>query len=253
MPIHNQNPVRAIIVDDEPLSREIIKEFLTAFTDIQLISECGNGYEAIKAVAEQKPDLLFLDIQMPKLSGFDVLELIDEPVNVIFISAFDQYAIKAFEVHAFDYLLKPVKRERFDEAVSRALSNLRAQTPQKTTPGRRIQTDDKSFLTRVLIKDRSDIRIIPVDNIDYIEAQDDYVCIHAKKEKYLKNQRLSEMEATLDPANFVRVHRSYIVNIERLSKIDLMTKDNRVAILKDGTTIPVSRSGYERLKELLQS
>ncbi len=248
---HNQTEIRAVIVDDEPLSREIIREFLGAFPGIAVIAECGNGYEAIKAVASQKPDLVFLDIQMPKLSGFDVLELIDEPVNVIFITAFDQYAIRAFEVHALDYLLKPVSRERFNEAVSRALSSLRSHAPSKTAAGRRIQTGDRTFLTRVLIRDGSDVHIIPADDIDFIEAQDDYVCISSGKTKHLKNQSLSELEESLDPANFVRVHRSFILNVSRLSKIELMTKDSRAAILKDGTQIPVSRSGYEKLKRLI--
>jgi two-component system, LytTR family, response regulator len=252
MPLPNQQPIRAIIVDDEPLSREIIREFLAAYAGIEMIAECGNGYEAIKVIAEQKPDLIFLDIQMPKLSGFDVLELIEHPVNVIFITAYDQYAIKAFEVHALDYLLKPVSRERFDEAVTRVLGHIRSDQKPLSPSIPPIRTIEQKYLTRILIKDGSDIHIIAVSEIDYIEAQDDYICVYSKKDKYLKNQRLNELEQSLDPDTFVRIHRSYILNIHRLSKIDLLTKDSRVAVLKDGKSLPISRSGYERLKGLIK-
>lgn len=243
--------IRALIVDDEPLSRAIIREFLSAHADIIPVAECGNGYEAIKAIIEEKPDLIFLDIQMPKLSGFDVLELISEPVHVIFITAFDQFAIRAFEVHAVDYLLKPVSRERFDEALNHVRKLFAAKQPTDT---RKIAGSFQSSgppLERIIVRDGTNVLIIPAEMVDYIEAQDDYVMIRWAGQSALKQQRLSELERLLDSRLFIRLHRSYIVQISRISKIELYAKDSRVVILKDGTKIPVSRNGYEKLKRLL--
>lgn len=242
-------PVRALIVDDEPLSRQIIREFSRAFPEVEIIGECANGYEALKAAAEDHPDLMFLDIQMPRLSGFDVLELLEEPVQVIFVTAYDQYAIRAFEVHALDYLLKPVSEERFAEAVRRAVEHIRN---GKTPLARPLRPENEPYRNRILIKDGANIHFVPVEQVDYIEAQDDYVCIFAGKEKHLKLQRLGELENSLDPAQFVRIHRSYILNLDRLARIDLMTKDQRVAVLRTGQQLPVSRNGYEKIKKLLK-
>ena len=241
--------IRALIVDDEELARALIREYLTPHDDVEIVAECRNGLEAVRAISAEAPNLLFLDVQMPKLDGFDVIELAPGDYSVIFTTAFDEYALKAFEVNAIDYLLKPFTRERFDASLARvrsrkpspkALSSLVHATRERDTP-----------LTRILVRDGTDVHVIPVGDIDFIEAQDDYVSIRSGRSARLKQQRLAALEKALDPASFVRIHRSYILNIDRLARIELFTKDSRVAILKDGTRLPVSKSGYERLKALL--
>lgn len=244
--------IRAVIVDDEALARGLVKEYLAAHSRIEIVAECANGFEAVKAVTELKPDLLFLDIQMPKLSGFEVLELVDENPAVIFVTAYDEYALKAFDVHAMDYLLKPFSRERFDEALRHANERI----GRKGTPGlARLVADAQSTkkpLDRLLIREGSRVHVIPVEKVDYIEAQDDYFCVKTEGKKLLKQGTLSTLEEELDPKRFLRIHRSYILNIDRLSKIEPYAKDSRVAILHDGTRLQVSRTGYAKLKGLLE-
>jgi two-component system LytT family response regulator len=242
---------RAIIVDDEELARSIIREYLADHVEIEIVAECSNGFEAVKAVTELKPDLLFLDVQMPKLNGFEVLELVESDVVVIFITAYEQYAVKAFEVHAVDYLLKPFSRERFDEALERAKEKLEL---REFPPQQEIISSARpkgETIERVLVRDGSRVFVIPAEKIDYIEAQDDYIAIKSEGKSHLKKQRLSDLQALLDPKRFVRVHRSYILNIDRLARLELYAKDSRMAILKDGTQLQVSRSGYDKLKEML--
>lgn len=243
--------IKAIIVDDEDLARGLVREYLTLHPDVEIIAECSNGFEAVKAATELSPDLMFLDIQMPKLNGFEVLELIDNPPAVIFVTAFDQYALKAFDVHAVDYLLKPYSKERFNEALKHAIEHLDKRQPEKTKEIIAAAQPQDQALERVLIKEGSKVLVIPVEKIDYIEAQDDYVSFRVEGKSHLKMQRLAELESSLDNRQFVRIHRSYILNIERLAKIELYAKDSRTAILKDGTQLPVSRTGYDKLKELL--
>ena len=243
--------MRIVVVDDEPLSRAVVREFAAADADIEIAAECANGFEAVKAVAEHQPDLVLLDVQMPKLDGFEVLELLGRDQPVIFITAYDQYALRAFEVHAVDYLLKPFSAERFEEAMVRARERMRARRP---TPVQEIVRDAKARggpVARVLIRDGANVHVLPVDAIDYVEAQDDYVAYKSGGKQYLKDQTLATVEATLDPARFVRIHRSYVLNIDRISKVELYAKDSRIAILRDGTRLPVSRAGYARLSELL--
>ena len=244
-------PIRAIIVDDEELARSIIREYLADHVEIEIVAECSNGFEAVKAATELKPDLLFLDVQMPKLNGFEVLELIESDVIVVFITAYEQYAVKAFEVHAVDYLLKPFSGERFNEALERAKEKLEQ---REFPPQQEIISSARpkgETIERVLVRDGSRVFVIPAEKIDYIEAQDDYIAIKSEGKTHLKKQRLSDLQALLDPKRFVRVHRSYILNIDRLSRLELYAKDSRMAILKDGTQLQVSRSGYDKLKELL--
>jgi two-component system LytT family response regulator len=243
--------VSAIIVDDEELARSLIREYLAAYPEITIVAECANGFEAVKAVTELKPDLMFLDIQMPKLSGFEVIELLEEPPAVVFVTAYDQYALKAFEVHAVDYLLKPYGKERFQEALTRAVQRIRANEPATIKAAAEEARPAGQPAERILIKEGSKVLVIPAEKIDYIEAQDDYISVRAEGKSHLKMQRLSLLETQLDGRRFVRVHRSFILNIERLAKIELYAKDSRTAILKDGTQIPVSRTGYDKLKELL--
>jgi len=241
---------KAIIVDDEELARHVIGEFLEPHSEIAIAAECANGMEAVKAVAQYQPDLIFLDVQMPKLTGFDVLELIGTETPVIFVTAYDQYAMRAFEVHAVDYLLKPIGRERFEAALERAKSRLGAKMPaahELAATARRPQ----QFLERLVVKDGTKVTLIPVAKLDYAEAQDDYVALATQGKKHLKQQTIAGLEAGLNPDSFVRIHRSYIVNLERVARIEPYGKDSRLAILTDGTRLPVSRAGYARLKALL--
>jgi two-component system LytT family response regulator len=243
--------MRIVVVDDEPLARAVVREFAAADTDIEIAAECGNGFEAVKAVAEHQPDLVLLDVQMPKLDGFEVLELLGRDQPVVFVTAHDEYALRAFDVHAVDYLLKPFSAERFEEAMGRARERVRARRP---TPVHEIVRDAKARtgpIERVLIRDGANVHVLPVDAIDYVEAQDDYVAFKSSGKQYLKDQTLAAVEASLDPARFVRVHRSYVLNIDRIARVELYAKDSRIAILRDGTRLPVSRAGYTRLAELL--
>ncbi len=215
------------------------------------MAECGNGFEAVKAVTELAPDLMFLDVQMPKLSGFEVLELIGRDVPVIFTTAYDQYALRAFEVHAVDYLLKPFSEARFAEALSRARGRLQAPEADAVEALVSDARDRPGPVERVLIRDGSQVHVLPVERIDYVEAQDDYVSFKCEGRQYLKDQTMAAVEAALDPARFVRIHRSYLLNVERIARVELYAKDSRVAILRDGTRLPVSRAGYGRLAKLL--
>ena len=245
-----QLKIRALLVDDEDLARHALRELLKSHPEVEIAGECANGFEAVKAVAEQKPNLIFLDVQMPKLTGFDVLELIGTEIPVIFVTAYDQHAMRAFEVHAVDYLLKPVGRERFEAALTRAKdrgAEKRLMPSELAAAARPAQ----QFLDRVVIRDGTRVTLIPVAKLDYVEAQDDYVALASHGAKHLKQQTIASLEAALDPARFVRVHRSYIVNLERVARIEPYGKDSRLAILTDGTRLPVSRAGYARLKSLL--
>ena len=242
--------IGALIVDDEELARQILRDLLQAHPEIQILAECANGFEAVKAIAEHKPDLMLLDVQMPKLSGFDVLELIEDDVAVIFVTAYDQYAMKAFEVHAVDYLLKPVGQERFEAALARAKDRI----GEKTPPAQQLAAaarPPQQFLERLVVRDGTRVTLIPVAKLDYVEAQDDYVALASQGAKHLKQQTIASIEAGLDPARIVRIHRSYVVNFERVVRIEPYGKDSRLAILADGTRLPVSRTGYARLKSLL--
>jgi two-component system LytT family response regulator len=242
-------PLRVIIVDDEEPARMALRADLTAAGDIEIIAECANGFEAVKAVTELAPDLLFLDVQMPKLDGFEVLDLVGRDVPVVFVTAYDEFALRAFEVHAVDYLLKPVSRERLGEALGRARAR---RTPRPASAAlREAARPLGARLERVVIRDGANVHVVPVDKIDYVEAQDDYVAFRTGGKALLKEQPLGEVETQLDPRRFVRIHRSYLLNIDRLAKVELYAKDSRIAILVDGTKLPLSRAGYQRLQQLL--
>jgi two-component system LytT family response regulator len=245
------NTLRVVIADDEDLARSLIREYLKDSPDVEIIAECANGFQAVKTVTELKPDLLLLDIQMPRLDGFEVLDLIGRETNVIFITAYDQYAIRAFEVHAVDYLLKPFSAERLAEALNLARNKISRGEPMAPTALSADARPPGTKPDRILIRDGGDVHVIPMAKIDYIEAQDDYVCYRAEGKRYLKQQTLADVEAALDPARFVRIHRSYILNVDRLAKLELYAKDSHAAILRDGTRLPVSRSGYSRLNAMI--
>lgn len=248
---HLSTHLRIAIVDDEELARAVARDYLAAMADVEIVAECANGFEAVKAVSEQHPDLLLLDVQMPKLDGFEVLELVGRDVAVVFATAYDQYAIRAFEVNAVDYLLKPYSAERLAEAIERARGRIGR---GEAVSGRTLAAAARPAPTaagRILVRDGPRVHVIPIARLDYAQAQDDYVCFRCEGKEYLKEQTLAEVEASLDPAKFVRIHRSYLLNIERLARVDVDERENRVAVLTDGTRLPVSRSGYARLNSLL--
>jgi two-component system, LytTR family, response regulator len=249
--------LRALIVDDEAPARALLREYLGRHPEVQVAGECANGFEAVKAIAEQHPDIVFLDVQMPRLDGFEVLELADPVPAVIFCTAYDQHALKAFEVHAVDYLLKPFGRERLAEALTRARMRIAeaagarpaaASAPALAAAAR----PEGRHLERIVVKDGSQVHVIPVERVDAIEAQDDYVMIHEAGRAHLKHHALADLAAALDPERFVRVHRSWVVNVERIARLELMAKDTRVAVLHDGRQVPVSRSGHDRLRQILR-
>jgi two-component system LytT family response regulator len=246
--------MRAVIVDDEELARGLVREFLSEEDDIEIVGDCTNGFEAVKAIAELKPDLVFLDVQMPKLDGFEVLELAGAPVEVIFVTAYDQFAMKAFDAAAVDYLLKPFSVERFRVALDRARNRLREnqRTPVDPTALKNASRKPDEFVQRIVVKDGSKVHVIPVDKLDYAEVQDDYVGLRSAGRTYLKQQSMASLEASLDPSRFLRIHRAYLVNIEKITKIDQDMAGARVAVLTDGSEVPVSRSGYARFRELFE-
>ena len=242
--------LRAIIIDDEPLARSIVKEYLQKIPDIELVGECNDGFEGVKAIMQYQPDLIFLDIQMPKINGFEMLELLEKKPAVIFTTAFDEYAMKAFETHAVDYLLKPFNKERFEKAVSKFLK----QSPsQKENTESLLQSVSgiPAQNERVVVKTAGKIKIIPVLEIQYLEAADDYVKIFTNEGHFLKNKTMSYFENTLPAEHFVRTHRSYILNVKEITRIDPYEKENHLAILRSGGRIPVSKNGYAKLKAVL--
>jgi two-component system LytT family response regulator len=242
--------IRAVIVDDEDLARQVVRELLDPHAEIEIVAECKNGFEAVKAVTELKPDLLFLDIQMPKLDGFEVLELIGTEMAIIFATAYDQHALRAFEVHAVDYLLKPFGADRFEAALTSAKQRLSGKMPAPSE----LHTSSRlsgEYADRIVVRDGTRVHIIPVAKLDYAEAQDDYVALASEGKKHLKQQTISNLESSLDPRRYLRIHRSFIVNLERVTKIEPYGKDTHLAILSDGSRLPVSRSGYARLRDFL--
>jgi two-component system LytT family response regulator len=293
-------PIRAIIIDDEPLARMIVQEYLQSYANITVLQECNDGFEGIKAIQQYHPDLIFLDIQMPKINGFEMLELVDNPPDVIFTTAFDEYAIQAFEAHAVDYLLKPFSKDRFDKAVrkwldryadhqaalaagqdpssgstasgsvsssgaasnsaSRASANSASGTPASGTAASHAAAQQALLETassspsqqqRVVVKTAGKIKIIPLEDIHYLEASDDYVKIHTHNGAFLKNRTMSYFEQVLDPNRFVRTHRSYIINVQQVTRIDPYEKDSHLCILSSGAQVPVSKAGYVKLKAVL--
>ena len=250
-PLCNFIRMKIIVIDDEVLARSIVKEYLQKHPQLELVAECGDGFEGLKAIQQHDPDLVFLDIQMPKISGFEMLELIEKPPAVIFTTAFDEFAIKAFEAHAVDYLLKPFNQERFDKAIAKWLEQQNKPSESKTEELLETASQSPSQSSRIVVKNGSKIKIIPVHDIFFLEAADDYVKIHTQEGYFLKNKTMNHFEQVLDRQQFVRSHRSYIVNVQQITRIDPYEKDNHVAILRTGAKVPVSRGGYGKLKSVL--
>lgn len=243
--------IKTILIDDEPLARSIVKEYLQAWPEFNILQECGDGFEGIKAITAHTPDVIFLDIQMPKINGFEMLELIEKPPAIIFTTAFDEYAIKAFETHAVDYLLKPFSQDRFNKAIQKWQSTRTAAVTADTQSLLETAAHSPSHQNRVVVKEGSKIKIIPVPHIQFIEAADDYVKLHTADGTYLKNKTMSHFEQLLSTQQFVRIHRSYIINVQLITRIDPYEKDSHLVILQTGMRLPVSKSGYVRLKEVL--
>jgi two-component system LytT family response regulator len=243
--------LRIAIVDDEELARAVVREYLTGMPDVEVVAECANGFDAVKAVSDLQPDVLILDVQMPKLNGFEVLELVGRDVAVVFVTAYDQYAIRAFEVHAVDYLLKPFGADRLAAAIDRVRERLGRGETLPVQPLAKEGRPAQEYTPRILVRDGPRVHVLPVEKIDYVQAQDDYVCFRCEGKEYLKEQTLGDLETALDPAKFVRIHRSFVLNVDRLARVELDERENRMAILGDGTRLPISRAGHARLTALL--
>lgn len=247
--------MKAIIADDEDLARDLVRSFLQKHNNIEIIAECADGFTTVKAIHELKPDIVFLDVQMPKLTGFEVLELLEYKPIIIFTTAYDEFAVKAFELNAIDYLLKPFSQERFDKAIAKVSSILQTNIPQLESKTHNLENyidDNTTLIERVVIKKGSQLIVVQVENINYIESQDDYVMIYDDKSNYLKQKTMKYFESVLDKEKFIRIHRSYIVNIEKIQKVELYEKDSYLVILKNGVQLKASRSGYQNLKMLFK-
>jgi two-component system LytT family response regulator len=279
-------PITAVLIDDEPLARLIVREYLQTYPNITIVQECNDGFEGLKTIQQHHPDLIFLDIQMPKINGFEMLELVEDPPAVIFTTAFDEYAIRAFETHAVDYLLKPFSKERFDKALRKWLDQYAAgraaqpaapaaanPTPPNPTspnppapasgtthphaPASATQSlldtaaESPAQQQRVVVKTGGKIKIIPIEDIHYLEAADDYVKIHTHNGAFLKNRTMGYFEKVLDPTRFVRTHRSYMINIQQVTRIDPYEKDSHLCVLSSGAQVPVSKAGYVKLRAVL--
>lgn len=239
--------IRALLIDDEPLARALLHEYLATIPDIEIIGECEDGFEGVKAIAKLKPDLIFLDVQMPKINGFEMLELLDHPPHVIFITAFDNYAMRAFETNAIDYVQKPVSKQRLEKAVQRVKAKISANAETTSLP--MVQALAES--NRIVVKYNGNIKIIPAEEIFYIEAFDDYVKIFTEKDCFLKKKTMSELEKQLNESEFMRCHRSFIIQLKKVTRVEPYEKLKYLALLANGKKIPISRSGYARLKEIL--
>ena len=247
------NKIKIVIIDDEKLAREIVKTYLRKYENVEIAAECSNGFDALKQISELKPELIFLDIQMPKITGFEMLEVLEDPPVIIFTTAFDQYALKAFEVNATDYLLKPFSQDRFDEAMQKATKLLANKNDYNKKLSELSKALDKKeeFIERVVVKNGQKITIVPTDDIKYIEAQDDYTMLYTEKGNLLKQKTMKYFEENLDPKDFIRVHRSYFAKVSFIKQIELFEKESYKVILHDGTKLPVSKSGYQKLKDIL--
>jgi len=242
--------IRTIIIDDEPLAAGIVQEYLGSFSQFQILEVCNDGFQGLKAIQLHKPDLIFLDVQMPKITGFELLELLEEPPAVIFTTAFDQYALKAFDAKAMDYLLKPFSPARFKQAIDRFL----IQFSQKDTFNLEEESEVKLLAeksNRLVVRVKNDIKIIPVSEVSYFEAEDDYISIHTAEGKYLKKMTMKQLEESMDPGKFARVHRSFMINLNEIAGIEPYERDSYLVKLRKGDKIPVSKTGYSRLRQVL--
>ncbi len=245
--------IKVLIIDDESLARDLLKSYLAKDSRLEVSGECSNGFEGVLAIQELKPDLVFLDIQMPKITGFEMLELLNEPPVIIFSTAYEEFAIRAFEANAVDYLLKPYPLERVQAAVDKALKRIQSGAGQREDLENLSQAHDETsgLLTRIVVKSGTKIRIIPVDTIDYLESEDDFVMIYCKEGHFLKQKTMKFFETHLDPNKFLRIHRSCMVNAAQLAEIQQYGKESWVLLTKQGAKLKISKSGYLILKQFL--
>jgi two-component system, LytTR family, response regulator len=245
--------IRCILIDDEQPARELVKKMLSNHDDVEIVAECSNGFDGFKAIKDFEPDLVFLDIQMPKLTGFEMLELFEDEVkpHVVFITAYDQYALKAFEQNAIDYLLKPYTPDRFNAALDKARERIAHHEPQKVDKLLEEINEANESLSRIVVKDRGKIDIIPLDEIHYIKAEDDYVMFYTQRGRFLKKATMGYFETHLPQSDFIRVHRSFIINTQQIKRMERYEKETFIIQLKCGENIKTSKSGAKRLKELL--
>lgn len=243
--------LKTIIVEDEELARNLLKSFLKAIDNIEVVAECENGFEGVKMINDLKPDLVFLDIQMPKINGFEMLELLDHKPHIVFATAYDQYAIKAFEYNAADYLLKPYSKDRLKEAVDKVADRIENEGSISSVADKVSEYPKGEFLDRIVVKDRHKINIIPVSDVRYIESMDDYVMIYTQNGRHMKQKTMKYFEGALNPNNFIRIHRSYIVRVDEINEIQQYEKESYIVILHDKTKLKVSKNGYKNLKEIL--
>lgn len=243
--------IKVVLIDDEPLARSIVAEYLASYPEFQILQECNNGFEGVKAIMQHQPDLIFLDIQMPKLSGFEMLELLDQKPAVIFTTAFDEYAMKAFEANATDYLLKPFSKERFDKAIQKWLLSRSSENAPVNHDALLETIKYPEEQNRIAVRTGSNISIIPARDIYYIEAYDDYVKIFTEKDYFLKKKTMAYFEDTLNKEDFMRVHRSFIVQLAQITRIEPYEKSSHIALLRNGRKVPLSRTGYSKLREKL--
>lgn len=246
--------IKTIIIEDEQPARDLVKNYLSNFTQIEVIEECSDGFSGLKAVNELKPDLIFLDIQMPKLTGFEVLELLEHKPVIIFTTAYDQYALKAFEQNATDYLLKPFSKDRFSNAIEKAFDKIKHNKTDEKEVKELVHSfeENSDLLSRIAIRNGSKINVVSVDSIYYLEADGDYVSIHTREGKYLKEKTMKYFESHLDSKQFVRIHRSFIVNVNEIIRLENYDKDNHIAILKNNDKLKVSANGYKLIREILK-
>ena len=247
----NSTTCKALIIDDEVPARSLVLQYLKEYSQIEVVGECANGFEAMKMIRELTPHLIFLDIQMPKVNGLELLEVLEEAPEVIFTTAYDDYAIKAFELNAVDYLLKPFSKERFDVAVNKVLEKLAAGLPDKGVEIRKIRESSTELLSRIVVKKGSSMSVIPLSEILFLEAQEDYVMIHSTQGRFMKNQTMSYYESHLPSKEFIRIHRSYIANAAKITKLEPYDKDAYLAVIPPNHKLRISRSGYKNLREQL--
>jgi two-component system LytT family response regulator len=240
--------IKTILIDDEPLAASLVAEYLAEFKQFEIVAICHDGFQGLKAIQQFQPDLIFLDVQMPKITGFEMLELLDEPPAVIFTTAFDEYAVKAFDTMAIDYLLKPYSVDRFEKAIKKFLAQLH--TISESAPKEGI-TNLAEKSDRLVVRVKNEIKIISTPQVLYFEAADDYISIHTPTGKYLKKMTMKSLEEALDPTRFVRVHRSFILNLNEISKIESYERDSYLVKLRNGEHVPVSKTGYTLLRQVL--
>ena len=242
--------IRTLLIEDEEPARNLLRTFLESMEEIDVIGECSDGFSGLKAINENQPDLIFLDIQMPKLTGFEMLELLDTLPEVVFTTAYDQFALQAFELNAVDYLMKPFARQRLRQAVDKVIERFKSKTSGIPEVKKLVEAihEKTQSIDRIVVKSGSKIHIIPIDSIEHLEAQDDYVMIYCAEGRFMKKETLSYLERNLPDDRFIRIHRSHIVNINQIQRMEQYGKESYLLILKNGNQVNVSKSRIKELK-----